>query len=314
MVYNSSKNKVLKLVFYTFSLVFLLSDCGLKYEVTPSLENRRKDRERAIESYVHQYVKQDKTYESLAFGPLTVYKPEEFHRLDSLYEIRFKYEEEGRMNEFASNGLAVEIEKQIEIAEGAKDEITYEMEHIYSLQKGMDLSIFHDYFMLTENDSISIHDPFYSYQIPLSLKEMQLNYLFELHFLTPSERYILDEELNFILFFKQREQDLIESERDLSTFMHHTLSLMEIARRTGSIDFVDLTKAIANRYIKSRYKSTVVESFGSLIVKEDVNGQVDEYRLLVQFRTILDEEEVQMRSEFNFSRYLEPTNIFDEKI
>jgi len=314
MVYNSCKNKVLKLLFYTFSLVFLLSSCGLKYESTPSLESRRKDREKAIESYVNLYVKQDKSYESLAFGPLTVYKPEEFHRLDSLYEIRFKYEEEGRMNEFAATGMPDQIEKQIEIAEGAKDKITYEMEHIYSLQKGKDLSIFHDYFMLTENDSISIHDPFYSYQIPLSLKEMQLNYLFELHFLTPSERYILDEELNFILFFKQREQELIESERDLSTFMSHTLSLMEIARLTGSLDFVDLTKAIANRYIKSRYQSTVVEYFGPLIVKEDDNGQVEEYRLLVQFRAVLDDEEVQMRSELNFSRYLVPTNIFDEKL
>jgi hypothetical protein len=294
--------------------VFLLSSCGLKYESTPSLESRRKDREKAIESYVNLYVKQDKSYESLAFGPLTVYKPEEFHRLDSLYEIRFKYEEEGRMNEFAATGMPDQIEKQIEIAEGAKDKITYEMEHIYSLQKGKDLSIFHDYFMLTENDSISIHDPFYSYQIPLSLKEMQLNYLFELHFLTPSERYILDEELNFILFFKQREQELIESERDLSTFMSHTLSLMEIARLTGSLDFVDLTKAIANRYIKSRYQSTVVEYFGPLIVKEDDNGQVEEYRLLVQFRAVLDDEEVQMRSELNFSRYLVPTNIFDEKL
>jgi len=314
MVYNSCKNKVLKLLFYTFSLVFLLSSCGLKYESIPSLESRRKDREKAIESYVNLYVKQDKSYESLAFGPLTVYKPEEFHRLDSLYEIRFKYEEEGRMNEFAATGMPDQIEKQIEIAEGAKDKITYEMEHIYSLQKGKDLSIFHDYFMLTENDSISIHDPFYSYQIPLSLKEMQLNYLFELHFLTPSERYILDEELNFILFFKQREQELIESERDLSTFMSHTLSLMEIARLTGSLDFVDLTKAIANRYIKSRYQSTVVEYFGPLIVKEDDNGQVEEYRLLVQFRAVLDDEEVQMRSELNFSRYLVPTNIFDEKL
>ena len=314
MVYNSCKNKVLKLLFYTFSLVFLLSSCGLKYESTPSLESRRKDREKAIESYVNQYVKQDKSYESLAFGPLTVYKPEEFHRLDSLYEIRFKYEEEGRMNEFAATGMPDQIEKQIEIAEGAKDKITYEMEHIYSLQKGKDLSIFHDYFMLTEKDSISIHDPFYSYQIPLSLKEMQLNYLFELHFLTPSERYILDEELNFILFFKQREEELIESERDLSTFMHHTLSLMEIARLTGSLDFVDLTKAIANRYIKSRYQSTVVENFGPLIVKEDDKGQVEEYRLLVQFRAVLDNEEVQMRSELNFSRYLVPTNIFDEKL
>lgn len=314
MVYNSCKNKVLKLLFYTFSLVFLLSSCGLKYESTPSLESRRKDREKAIESYVNQYVKQDKSYESLAFGPLTVYKPEEFHRLDSLYEIRFKYEEEGRMNEFAATGMPDQIEKQIEIAERAKDKITYEMEHIYSLQKGKDLSIFHDYFMLTENDSISIHDPFYSYQIPLSLKEMQLNYLFELHFLTPSERYILDEELNFILFFKQREEELIESERDLSTFMHHTLSLMEIARLTGSLDFVDLTKAIANRYIKSRYQSTMVENFGPLIVKEDDNGQVEEYRLLVQFRAVLDNEKVQMRSELNFSRYLVPTNIFDEKL
>ena len=292
----------------------IFNSCGLKYTPTPTLEERRKQREQIIEKYIHENIKENKSYESLAFGPLTVYKPEEFHRLDSLYDVKFKYEEEGRMKEFERTGLQDEIDQQIELAAKVKDKITYELEHIFSLQKGTELTIFHDYFMLNDDDSIMIHDPFYSYQIPLSLKRTQLNYLFELHFLSPSERYIQDDELNFILFMKQREQELIENQRDLSKFMTHVLTLMDIARRAGSVDFVDLTKAIANQYIKSKYKGSVVSEFGSLIVKEDANGQVEEYQLDVRFRTNLEGEEVEIKSEFKFSPYLEPLNVYDEQI
>lgn len=313
---NRKRNTYLRMraLIYLLASLFLLPACGLKYEPTPTLETRRKQREQVIEKHIHEYVKKDKTYESLAFGPLTVYKPEEFHRLDSLYDVRFQYEEQGRIREFERLGLQDEIDEQIKIAAEVKDKITYELEHIFSLQKGSELIIYHDYFMLNDDDSILIHDPFYSYRIPASLKRTQLNYLFELHFLSPSERYIQDDELNFILFMKQKEQELIESERDLSRFMTHVLTLMDIARRTGSVDFVDLTKTIANQYVKSRYKSTVIDKFGSLIVIEGENGQVEEYQLEVYFQTTLDDELVKMRSEFKFSPYLEPQNVFDEQI
>lgn len=296
------------------AFLFMFPSCGLKFEPAPTLESRRKDREAVIETYVNEFLKRDKTYESLAFGPLTVYKPEEFHRLDSLYELKFSYEEQGRMNEFMALGLQEKIDSQITIAEEVKDQISYELEHIYSLQSGSNLRVYHDYFMLNEADSIVVHDPFYSYEIPLALKNMQLNYLFELHFLTPSERYISEEEMNLILFFKQREQELIESERDLSRFMTHALTVMQLARRIGSLDFVDLTKAAANNYIKSRYENTVIDNFGALIVKEDTNGEIEEYSLAVQFRTTIEGETIQLLSEFTFSPYLEPVNIFDSKI
>jgi hypothetical protein len=295
-------------------VLLLYPSCGLKFEPVSTLESRRKDREAVIEAYVNQFLKQDKTYESLAFGPLTVYKPEEFHRLDSLYELKFSYEEQGRKREFLALGLQDKIDDQIKIAESVKDKVTYELEHIFSLQSGSNLRIYHDYFILNENDSIIIHDPFYSYEIPISLKNMQLNYLFELHFLTPSERYISEEELNLILFFKQREQELIENDRDLSRFMTHALTVMQLARRIGSLDFVDLTKSAANNYIKSRYQNIVIDNIGALIVQEDSNGEIEEYSLSVQFRTSIEGETTQLLSEFTFSPYLEPINIFDSKI
>lgn len=295
-------------------LCFLIFDsCGLKYEHTPSLETRRKQRENVIENYIHTQVKKDKSYESLAFGPLTVYKPEEFHKLDSLYALKYQYEEQGKIKEFEALGLQSDIDQQIKLAESASDKISYELEHIYSLQEGMDLVIHHDYFSLNEKDSIIVHDPFYKYKISPALKTMQLNYLFELHFLTPNERYISDEELNFILFMKQREQELIETERNLSKFMTHVLSLMKIAQSVGSVDYIDLSKAIARRYVESGYQSTRIEKFGSLIANENANGEVEGYKLLVDFETILETDTVLMRSEMNFSPYLEPNNIYDEQ-
>jgi hypothetical protein len=228
--------------------------------------------------------------------------------------LKYEYEKKGKSQAFKDLGFQDEIEQQKVIAEAARHKITYELEHIYSMQNGVDLKIHHDYFSLDENDSVIVHDPFYSYKIPPALKSMHLNYLFELHFLTPSEGYISSEELDFILFMKQKEQEMIATERDISKFMIHVLSLMKIAQSTGSVDFVNLSKAIAKRYLASNYENPRIDKFGSLIVNEDANGEVEEYQLTVDFQTVLIEDTVFMRSELNFSPYLEPVNIFDEQL
>ena len=292
---------------------FILSSCYTSQELSPQ-ERRSQKREDTIEKYILAKTKSSERYESLGFGPLKVYKPDVFYKLDSLYEIKYEYEEKGQLARFEKLGLQDEIEKAKAEAKKEKDEVTFEVEHIYSKSKGVNLTIHHDYFVLNDQDSILIHTPFYSYEIPLSYKDMQLKYLFELNFLSDYGSYISERELSFIKYFKEREQQLIGEQNKLNDFMVHTLSLMMIAKGARSVDFVELAKSIASTYLSRRYHDVVITNFGSLIADEDDNGKVEKYTFSLKWRGEVDGERINMETEIEFSPYLEPREVIDKKI
>lgn len=302
--------KKIKWIF--FFPLFLFSSCYTSQGLSP-VEKRSQKREDAIESYILAKTKSSERYESLGFGPLKVYKPDVFYTLDSLYDIKYEYEENGQLARFERLGLQDEIDQAKAEAEKHKDEVTYELEHIYSKSKGVKLNIHHDYFVLNDQDSILIHTPFYSYEIPLSYKDMQLKYLFELHFLTDYGSYISERELSFIKYFKEREQELIGEQNKLNKFMTHTLSLMMIAKGARSVDFVELAKSIASTYLSRGYKDVVVTKFGSLIAEEDDKGNVENYTFSLNWRGEVDGERKNMETEIEFSPYLEPLGVIDKE-
>ena len=299
--------------FFIALITFVMYGCFPTQNINP-VEQRNQEREKVIERYILGKTSSSEKYESLGFGPVKLYKPDAFFRLDSLYAIKFKYEERGQLHQFERLGLNDEIEAAKQEAREQKDEVTFEIEHIYSKRKGTVLTIYHDYFVLTQNDSVKIHTPFYHYELPLSYQNMHINYLFELHFLTDFDNIITDRELSFIKYFKEREQELIGQQDKLNDFMVHTLSLMLIAKGARSVDFVELAKSIANSYLARAYKDVVVTNYGSLIAEEDENGRVKEYKFSLQWRGIVNGEIQKMETEITFSPYLEPKEVEDIKI
>lgn len=284
---------------FLFTFLLLLS-CITPYHSKKTIEDRRVKQEKIIENRTKSDANKNETYESLGFGPLHIYKPDAFTALDSLYALKYKYEQQGNLQEYKNSGIEEQIEFYKQSADTAKTDITYEMEHIYSLKASELLTIHHDYYLLDHKDSIISHTPLYEYTIPVSLKEMQLNYLFELHFITENERFISKDEQTFIQYYKEREQELIRS-GELQNFMVHTLELMQTAKRIRSVNTLDLIKELVRIKIKELPEEATAINFGTLLAHENKSKELIKYEIEVSYKTPNgDHQKV-----FEFSPYLE---------
>lgn len=290
----------LSIVFIISVILFSLSSCVTTYHTKETIEDKRLKQEKVIELHTQSATKTDGKYESLGFGPLHIFKPDAFNTLDSLYALKYKYEQEEKYREYRASGIEELIEDYKKSAEESKKEITYELEHIYSLNKEDQITIHHDYFLLDYNDSIISHTPLYDYTIPVSLKEMQLNYLFELHFLTENERYISQDEQAFIQYYKVREQELIRSGK-LQDFMVHTLGLMQIAKSIRSVNTLDLVKALVRMKLDELPEEISTVDFGTLLAHESSSKKLLKYEIKVSWETPTDKHQ----KAFEFTPYLE---------
>lgn len=285
-----------------------LSSCNLTHVPQKTFTQRQSDREKKIEKYMEEKSNVTDKYESLGFGPLKVYKPHVFAQLDSLYEIKYTYEQENRIGEFKKTDIPDQIEELREVAKEAEENVEYELEHIYSLTRVQKLTIFHDFFLLDKNDSILRHSPHYKYRIPLEFKDIQLKYLFELHFLTEKPIVIRNEELNFIRFFKEREEELIGSIK-LQRFMMHTLNLMTIAEQAKTVDFVKLAEILGKKKILTKHNNVKFKENSELYVDESEYDEIVNYAM--EFSWINQESLTEHTTLITFSPYLEIEKMED---
>jgi hypothetical protein len=292
----------------------MLFSCSVNFVPLPTLEERQFLRERAAEQHVRRVIQGENIahrYESLAFGPLIVYKTDDHLLLDSLFDVKYRMIEDNDMRTFRKSGLAKVIDEQREKARAREGELMFEMEHIYLVHLAGDdsVSVHHDFVVLNNNDSVVIHTRFYHYTFPKDLKNMAINYLFELHFITRRDNFITDAELDFIRFFKERESELIGSP-ELPAFMRHTLSLMQIAQSMNSVNYVTLTKYIAMRHLMNRYNQREVSHFTPLNMVEE-NGRLLGYNLTFQWVNNQLQPAAEMITEIEFSPFLEVINVSD---
>lgn len=297
-----------------FMASLFLYSCNVNFIPLPTLEERQFLREKAIEDHVHRTIReQDMTnrYESLAFGPLLVYKTDDHLLLDSLFDVKYSYVEDNNMRAFRKAGLQKMLDEQRQKAKKREDELLFEMEHIYMVHAASDdsISVHHDYIVLNNSDSVITHTKFYHYTFDKDFKEMAINYLFELHFITRRSSYLTDAELDFIRFFKERESELIGSS-ELGHFMRHTLALMQIAQAMNSVNYVTLTKYIAMRHLLARYNQREVLNFFPLNMVEE-NGNLVGYNLSFEWMNSQIRPSAKMISEIEFSPYLEVIRVSD---
>ncbi len=284
-----------------FCSIVLLAACSVNFVPQPTLEERQFERERVIERHLHNTYRLSDRYESLGFGPLNVIKPPVFITLDSLYDIKSSYIDNNDLRGYKLSGVDELIEDYRIYANRQKHLLKFELEHIYTTSTKDSVRLHHDYFVLDYKDSILSHTPFYYYQLANRDKDNLLNYIFELHFITDAPIFITEQELNFIRFYKEREQELIRTD-ELNDFMKHVMELMYIAELVNSVDFVDLAKVEAVKAVKKTFQNSEKFSFGQLLVEEDELGQVIRYMMDVTWHPAPGEEKRKTR--FTFDPYL----------
>lgn len=299
-----SINTALRTLLFMSVSLLSLNSCITHYHNKDTIQDRRLKQEKVIELRTMSDTTTSEKYESLGFGPLNVYKPDAFNILDSLYALKYQYEQEDKFREYKQSGIEEEIKERKKNAEEAKTEIKYELEHIYSLNKTNQSTIHHDYYLLDYKDSIISHTPLYEYTIPQRLKKMQLNYLFELHFLTDNERYISQDEQAFIQYYKAQEQALIRTGK-LQDFMIHTLNLMQIAKRIKTVNTLDLVHALIQIKLNTSPEKISIIDIGTLLAHEDESKKLIKYEVEVKWETATDKH----HKVFEFSPYLE--NIYE---
>jgi hypothetical protein len=302
-------------LFIAVVLAAMLHSCAIPYTPVQTFEDTQVAREKKIEAFVNSEILQERkkldVYESLAYGQLIVYKPTSFLILDSLYDVRYQLSKAGKDREIIQLGLDQYIEKQRQLAQADKEELRYEIEHIYSIRSGGEYTITSRYFYLDHKDSVLLASKHYEYTIPRGSYNQLKNYLFEMHFTSSREMYILRNEQQFIQAFKTKEREFIGT-REHELFMRHTLQLMEVASRLSTVDYVKLTAALGRLFIAQKAEQVDIVKVDELIALENEAGEIIAYELAVIWWNKANDPELLLKTTIEFDPFLRVNNMTDE--
>tara|TARA_B100000508_G_scaffold138385_1_gene134381 strand:- start:65703 stop:66644 length:942 start_codon:yes stop_codon:yes gene_type:complete len=287
-------------------VIFLisLSGCVNTYEPVKRLEDQQNERKKNIEEILSKR-HGSTAYQSLAFGPLTIYKPESFQQLDSLYALKDDYIERNDIRGLKNSGVEEKIPAYRAEAQNEIDKVKYEIEHIYQVDKNDSLIVSHTFFTFNHKDSLLSEDKLYDYTIPEKYKKMHANYLFEYHFITNRDMYISSDERDFIRYYKRIEQQLDGSDK-IDSFMIHTLETMELAQKINSVDYRELIKYKSIENLKSLGGNITINEFGTLIALKDNDNQIFGYEYTIRWED--NANKIKKKSIFRYS----PTLIHEE--
>ena len=263
----------------SFMLISILFSCVPAYEPNPSIEDRNLKREKIIENHLKTQLS-NTVYQSLAFGQLTVYKPESFKKLDSLYALKDDYIERNDLRGLQTSKIDELIPAYRAEAAQDIDKLTYELNHIYRTNKKDSFTVSNTYFLLNNNDSILSQDEIYNYTLPNKYKAVLIDYLYEYHFLTDQNYNISYQEERFLEYFKQQ-AELVAGTADHQPMMFHIMSLMQLAKRVSSVDYRLLVKYKSIEKLKLYGTNIVIEEFGELSALEDANQNISGYEYVI---------------------------------
>ncbi|RFC53318.1 hypothetical protein [Brumimicrobium aurantiacum] len=289
-------------------ITFIISSCGsLVNTPVNTIQEQTLGFHEAIEDSLKKKHSEEK-YQSLAFGKMKVFKPDAFLSLDSLYTIKQKYLENDDLRGLNESGVEDLIPRYRAEALKEIDEVKYEIEHIYQLEKTDSITVHHDFFVFNYKDSISMISPFYQFNVLKKYKSLFYDYQFNQHFETTKNYYLSDEELEFLNFFKAREAELIGTDQ-LQPFMDHTFHLMSLVKKSGTVDFRNVSRKIVLEYYKELNKEVIIESIVNLLALER-NDKVIGYELAINWRYDLENSK-ETTTTFEFSPYLELIKVKD---
>lgn len=283
----------------------LLYGCSLPQSAnTETFQSKTEKFQNIIEKQAFYKNKED-NYQSLSYGELTIFKPKSFIQLDSVYALKQDYLDRNDSRGYRKSGLEDLIPGYRAAAQQDIEKITYEMEHLYQTSAFENLTIHHDYYTFNYQDSLINITPFYHYSIDKKSQNFYYAYEFNLHFVDDRDLYISKAEQDFIAFFKQHEKELIRTDK-LDPFMRHTMKVMAMAKKAGTVDFREVVKWMVMKMMADKKQDLTIEKFGDLYAFEKENI-VQKYEYKVEWKDN-ENEEIEKVTTYTFSPYLELLN------
>jgi hypothetical protein len=296
LYYHHSLRKINTLYIFTL-LLFVASGCISTHQPIERFDDKETQRKKDIEKHLQEEYGHT-IYQSLAYSPLRVYKPESFKKLDSLYNLKDDYIERNDLRGLKISGIDEEIPAYRAEAQNDIDQVRYELRHIYSIHREGSFIITHTVFLYDHKDSLLSQDKLYSYTLPLKYREIHNAYLFEYHFITNRDLYISRDEQQFIRFYKNIEQQLSGTEQ-LEPFMLNTMKTMQLAQKVNSVDYRTLVKYKSIEHLKLLAEDITINEFGTLIAIEDKKNDIVAYEYLIKWQDNADK--VEKKSTFIYS-------------
>ncbi|MFA5575035.1 MAG: hypothetical protein WC994_08280 [Brumimicrobium sp.] len=286
------------------STLFIVSGCAVS---SISSSNSIIEKEEKFQKFIESHASSQfsgNIYQSTAYGPMKMYKPQSFVELDSLYRIKQQFVDNNDFRGLKMSGIDDVIPTYKEAADKEIHQIEYEIEHLYQLIKGDTIEVHHDFYLFDYEDKFISRTPFFNYSIPKKYQDFYYAYEFGMHFIDNRPMHISTQEQQFLRFFKNKAFSLIR-EPELDEFMTHTMKMMETAFLVQSVDFREISKKIVlQEFINKNHELTINNISPLFALKE--GEQVLGYELNVDW---LDElEGIEKITKFVFSPYLEIQN------
>ncbi len=258
-------------------LVFTFTSCGLKYPPQVSPENKREERKLVIESEIRkEFGERKMQYKSIGFGEPVTLKPPSYMTLDSLFELKYKLEQQGKR----TADLDEQIVIQRLICQNDTNEVLYMEQHVFSLEGDSIAEVLSGNFSLNSNNELRKVNFTSSYIIPKDLVSYYNFYVLETAFLT-NNSVPTRQEMEFYQAYKAELQNRAGINED--EFLVHSLKLMKVARNNQSLDKQKTLEALTKLAVHKNNKSYKNEVFVKVEQHADDSGIIRFYEVQYQF-------------------------------
>ncbi len=265
-----------KLILIGFISFFVFS-CGLKYVPIQTPIDRDKERKQVIiESLAADFTAQNLKYKSYGFGDSKVLKPTSFFTLDSLFEKKYKLEQQNIIDK----KLEERIQMQKNICYSDTGSIYYVENHVFGIEKDSVFEAFNAEIYVNQQNKINTLKILESANVSKKLINFYAEYKFRKSFISPG--YDADEsEKAFYDFYDFQLQTLVGKEQE--EFLNFMLSMMKVANKIGSLDKSDLIKEYVRLYVQGNSKNLLNEKFEKIEEVSDDKNNLSYYYILYEY-------------------------------
>lgn len=294
-----------KRVFFLPSLLFILLgivSCNeLKFVPVKTPAEMANSRKQAIKDKLREdFKKENTTYFPIAFGETELIKPVSNFKLDSLYEIKYKLELQGKKD----NDLEEQIKVQQLIVSVDSTKSYFAEYHVFGLETLEDsikkFDVFYSEIYINEQDKIETVSILESARIQKKYDDLYACYVLNKSFMTPYS-FPDNAELEFYKLYKSKLDVLNENEQ--KDFLNFMLSVMYTANRYNTLDKEFLIKDFVRNYVQGTTKNLMNEQFVKMEESFDANNQLLYYYIDYQYAKKTEGEDLKI---IHCDVYLDP--------
>lgn len=217
---------------YTISaiLILQLASCGLKYVPSQTAEELETNRRASLESQLKaDFSSIGKTYTHLTYGKMVIQKPASYHRLDSLFQIKYQLEQNYR----STKEIDPLIESQQMVILSDTSEVFYVETNWFELSSDTLLEYLIGKFYLNNKNVIRQTEILEQFSTDKSNQEWARIFMKETGFIS-NDVYLTTDEMNFFNVMKAQEFALTGEQKEL--FLDNVFHVMKVANSIKSLD------------------------------------------------------------------------------